>query len=119
MIPDATERTEAALKRHAAAIMAGDADSVMRNFADDAVVYTSEGPLRGQDVIRADIESFVNNTPRGMRDNFQVVHRDIDGDVACITWKAEPFVLMSTETFVVTDDKIRVQTYLIVESRSA
>ena len=119
MIPDATERTEAALKRHVAAIMAGDADSVMRNFADDAVVYTSEGPLRGQDTIRADIESFVNNTPRGMRDNFQVVHRDIDGDVACITWKAEPFVLMATETFVVTDDKIRVQTYLIVESRSA
>ena len=119
MIPDATERTEAALKRHAAAIMAGDADSVMRNFADDAVVYTSEGPLRGQDAIRADIESFVNNPPRGMRDNFQGVHRDIDGDVACITWKAEPFVLMATETFVVTDDKIRVQTYLIVESRSA
>ena len=44
MIPDATKRTEAALKRHVAAIMAGDADSVMRNFADDAVVYTSEGP---------------------------------------------------------------------------
>ena len=54
-----------------------------------------------------------------MRDNFQVVHRDIDGDVACITWKAEPFVLMATETFVVTDDKIPVQTYLITESRSA
>ena len=52
-----------------------------------------------------------------MRDNFQVVRRDIDGDVAYITWKAEPFVLMATETFVVTDDKIRVQTYLIVESR--
>ena len=44
MIPDATKRTEAALKRYVAAIMAGDADSVMRNFADDAVVYTSEGP---------------------------------------------------------------------------
>jgi len=44
MIPDPTKRTEAALKRHVAAIMAGDADSVMRNFADDAVVYTSEGP---------------------------------------------------------------------------
>ena len=44
MIPDTTKRTEAALKRHVATIMAGDADSVMRNFADDAVVYTSEGP---------------------------------------------------------------------------
>jgi|GEM_PF-5482232 len=43
MIPDTTKRTEAALKRHVAAIMAGDADSVMRNFADDAAVYTSEG----------------------------------------------------------------------------
>ena len=106
MIPDATKRTEAALKRYVAAIMAGDADSVMRNFADDAVVYTSEGPLHGQDAIRADIESFVNSTPEGMRDNFQVVRRDIDGDVAYITWKAEPFVLMATETLVVTDDKI-------------
>ena len=119
MIPDATKRTEAALKRHVAAIMAGDADSVMRNFADDAVAYTSEDTLHGQDAFRADIESFVNSTPEGMRDNFQVVRRDIDGDVAYITWKAEPFVLMATETFVVTDDKIRVQTYLNMESRSA
>ena len=70
MIPDATKRTEAALKRYVAAIMAGDADSVMRNFADDAVVYTSEGPLHGQDAIRADIESFINSAPEGMRDNF-------------------------------------------------
>ena len=63
-------------------------------------------PLHGQDAIRADIESFFNNTPEGKRDNFEVVRRDIDGDVAYITWKAEPFVLMATETFVVTDDKI-------------
>jgi len=54
-----------------------------------------------------------------MRDNFEVVRRDIDGDFAYITWKAEPFVLMATETFVVTDDKIRAQTYLNMESRSA
>tara|TARA_Y100000780_G_C13625648_1_gene394359 strand:+ start:917 stop:1060 length:144 start_codon:yes stop_codon:yes gene_type:complete len=47
------------------------------------------------------------------------VRRDIDGDVAYIIWKAEPFVLMATETFVVTDDKIPVQAYLIMESRSA
>ena len=47
------------------------------------------------------------------------MRRDIGGDVAYITWKVEPFVLMATETFVVTDDKIRVQTYLIVELRSA
>ena len=65
MIPDATKRMEAALKRHVAAIMAGDADSVMRNFADDAAAYTSEDPLHGQDAIRAGIESFINNTPEG------------------------------------------------------
>ena len=66
MIPDATKRMEAALKRHVAAIMAGDADSVMRNFADDAAVYTSEDPEHGQDAIRAGIEAFINNTPEGM-----------------------------------------------------
>lgn len=64
MITDATTRTKAALNRHIDAIMAGDADAVMRNFADDAVVYTPEGPLRGQDAIRADIESFIANTLR-------------------------------------------------------
>ena len=117
MIPDATKRMEAALKRLVAAIMAGDADSVMRNFADDAAVYTSEDPLHGQDAIRAGIESFINNTPEG-RGQFRGHAPDIGGDVAYITWKVEPFVLMATETFVVTDDKIRVQTYLIVELRS-
>ena len=46
------------------------------------------------------------------------MRRDFGGDVAYITWKVEPFVLMATETFVVTDDEIRVQAYLIVELRS-
>jgi ketosteroid isomerase-like protein len=57
MINDATRRTEAALSRHIAAIKVGDADAVMRNFADDAVVYTPDGPLRGQEAIRAGTSS--------------------------------------------------------------
>ena len=90
----------------------------MRNFADDAVVYTPDGPLRGQDAIRADIESFINNAPDGLMNAFEIVRQDVDGDIAYITWKAEPFVALATETFVVTDDRIRVQTYLIVEPPS-
>jgi hypothetical protein len=96
----------------------GDADAVMRNFADDAVVYTPDGPLRGQDAIRADIESFINNAPDGLMNAFEIVRQDVDGDIAYITWKAEPFVALATETFVVTDDRIRVQTCLIVEPPS-
>ena len=91
---------------------------MMRNFADDAVVYTPDGPLRGQDAIRADIESFINNAPDGLMNAFEIVRQDVDGDIAYITWKAEPFVALATETFVVTDDRIRVQTYLIVEPPS-
>lgn len=49
-------------------------------------------------------------------DAFEIVRQDIDGDIAYITWRAEPFVTLATETFVIADDKIRVQTYLIVES---
>lgn len=90
----------------------------MRNFADDAVVYTPDGPLRGQDAIRADIESFINNAPDGLMNAFEIVRQDVDGDIAYITWKAEPFVALATETFVVTDDRIRVQTCLIVEPPS-
>jgi ketosteroid isomerase-like protein len=115
MINHATRRTEAALSRHLDAIKAGDADAVMRNFADDAVVYTPDGPLRGQDAIRADIESFIINAPKGMMDAFEIVRQDIEGDIAYIIWRAEPFVTLATETFVVIDDRIRVQTYLIVE----
>ena len=49
-------------------------------------------------------------------DAFEIVRQDIDGDIAYITWRAEPFVTLATETFVIADDKIRVQTYPIVES---
>jgi hypothetical protein len=49
-------------------------------------------------------------------DAFDIVRQDVEGDIAYITWRAEPFVTLATETFVVTDDRIRVQTYLIVES---
>ena len=40
-----------------------------------------------------------------------LVRQDLEGEMAYIVWKAEPFIPMATDTFVIRDGKIVVQTY--------
>ena len=47
---------------------------------------------------------------------FQIVRCDVEEYIVCIIWMARPFVSISTETFVVADNRNRAQTYLIVGS---
>jgi hypothetical protein len=52
MSAEATKQTEAAFGRHMQAIGGKDIDGVMTDFADDAVLFAQEGPVRGSAAIR-------------------------------------------------------------------
>ena len=42
-----------------------------------------------------------------------LVHQDIHGEVAYIVWKADGFVKLATDTFMIRDGKIVTQTFLM------
>ena len=87
-------------------------DEIMKDYTDSSVLLTPEGPLRGPDAIRPFFESFLKNSPAELLQAMTVVRQDIEGDIAFIVWKAEPFIPIATDTFLIRDGKIVAQTYV-------
>lgn len=96
---------------HLDAIAKRDAAAVAANFAEDAVVLAPGGPIRGRAAIRADIEGFFAEIDAEFDAAFKVLRLDAVGDVAYLNWQAPPQYPFVSETFVVRDGQIVVQTY--------
>jgi len=106
--------TAAVLARHIAAVKARDVEAVMSNFAEDAVVFTPEGVVRGREAIRKDTEAFFANTPPELLDRLELVREDVEGDLAYLIWKSEPYVTLATESFVIREGRIEAQTFALL-----
>ena len=102
--------TAETLGHHLQAFTVG-VDEIMKDYTDSSVVFTPDGPLRGRAAIQAFFEDFLTNSPPALLQAMTLVRQDLEGEMAYIVWKAEPFIPMATDTFVIRDGKIVVQTY--------
>ena len=103
--------TSAVLDNHLAAAQRGDLEGVLSDFSEDSVLYLPEGPVRGIAELREFYKTFLTKPPSGFPEAFELLRRDVDGEIAYIVWKAEPGVQLATDTFLVRDRKIMVQTF--------
>jgi uncharacterized protein (TIGR02246 family) len=102
------ETIKAILDRHMEALAAGDLDAVMADYTDDSVFISNlGGAVKGLDAIRG-----VFSATSAVAPTIERTAEHIDGDVAFITWTGEglPF---GTDTFLIRDGKILVQTVAI------
>ena len=83
----------------------------MQDYTEDSVVISPDSTYRGLDEIRAFFTAFVEGLPEGFRDAFKVKRIEVTGDLAYTLWEAKPWVSLGTDTFVVRDGKIAVQTF--------
>ena len=90
--------TEATLARHLQAF-AGSVDTIMSDYAESSVLFTPDGPLMGLDQIRGFFEAFKANSPPELIPALTLLRQDIRGEIAYITWKADPFIPLATDTF--------------------
>ncbi len=109
MIRATTTQTEATLAHHMQALGAGQLDELLSDYTEGSVLFSTFGRSHGLAEIRAFFETTLKTMP-GMVAAFQMVRQDVEGETAYIVWKAEPYVLMGSDTFVVRDGKIMVQT---------
>ena len=105
--------TEATLGRHLQAFGRG-VDEIMRDYTNDSVLFTPDGPLAGLQAIRAFFDGFLRSSPPELLRAMTVTRQDVRGDVAYIMWKAEPFIPLATDTFVVRDGKILAQSFAVL-----
>lgn len=95
---------------HAGALMAGDIDEIVADYADDAVFVTPDGVLHGKDGVRQGFTTLLSDLPDAKWD---VPVQLFEGDVLFITWTAVAATTRATDgvdTFVFDGDRIRAQT---------
>ena len=95
---------------HATALIAGDIDGIVEDYADDALFITPEGVLRGKDGVRKGFESLLGQLPDAALD---VPNQIFEDDILFIEWTAtsdKVRVRDGVDTFVFRDGLIQVQT---------
>jgi len=95
---------------HFAAVARGDIDAVVADFSPDAVVMTVGTAVRGHDAIRSFFTAALGavSEPRFTLDSVLS-----EGDAVLVTWSltsASARISGAVDTFVIADDKIRLQT---------
>ncbi|HEY1477998.1 MAG TPA: nuclear transport factor 2 family protein [Chthoniobacterales bacterium] len=91
----------------------GDLEGILSDYAPDAVLFTSDGPLRGIDAIKPLFQAMVAEFGKPGA-TFSMKQQFVEGDYAYILWTAETadnVYEVGTDTFVVRDGKIVAQSF--------
>jgi ketosteroid isomerase-like protein len=102
------------LSHHLQAILAVDVDAIMEDYTEQSVLVTQNGTIMGVAGIRMFFEQFIANSPPALLQSITLTYQEVVGDVAFIVWQAVPFIPFATDTFVIRDGKIAVQTFAMV-----
>lgn len=104
--------TKDVLDNHLRSFREGNLEGILSDYAPGAVFFTPAGPLKGKG-IRAFFEALLAEFGKpGAR--FDLQEQLVEGDHAYILWTAETAdnrYELGTDTFVIRDGKIAVQSY--------
>ena len=105
--------TEKVLDHHLKAFGDRDIAAILEDYTEDSVLLTPNGPVKGQKELQPVFEAFFADfaKPGAV---FEMKQRIIEGEVAYIVWTAETadnVYELGTDTFIVKDGKIAVQSF--------
>jgi ketosteroid isomerase-like protein len=103
--------TKDVLDHHLKCFEEGDLEGILSDYAPGAVLFTSDGPLKGTDAIRPLFQALVAEFGKPGA-TFRMKQQFVEGDYAYILWTAETadnVYEVGTDTFVVRDGKIVAQ----------
>jgi hypothetical protein len=113
MSDELTRETTEILDRQNLYFVKGDVDELIKDFSEQAMLFTPDGVLEGIDSIKKFYTDVTTNVlPPGS--DFKISRQEVRGQTAYIVWSAESknyrFPL-GTDTFVMKDGKIIAQTF--------
>ena len=105
--------TKDVVNHHLKCFGEGDLEGILSDYASGAVVFTPNGPLKEADAIRAFYKHvFAEFGKPGT--TFSLKLQSVEGDYAYLLWTAETadnVYEVGTDTFVVRDGKIALQSF--------
>ena len=105
--------TKDVLDNHLKCFGEGDLTGILSDYAPGAVLFTSDGPLRGADAIRPLFQAMIAEFGKPGA-TFSMKQQLVEDDYAYILWIAETadnVYELGTDTFVVRDGKILAQSF--------
>jgi len=105
--------TKDVLQHHLKSFGEGNLKGILSDYAPGAVLFTPEGPLRGIDAIRSLFQAMLAEFGKPGA-AFSLKQQFVEGDYAYILWTAETadnVYEMATDTFVVREGKIVIQSF--------
>ena len=109
-----SEQTEVILLRHWQAFGAGDVEAILADYAEDAVLITPDGVLKGSVQIRSLFAQIFANMFPPDKTELNLTKQVVEGEIAYILWSgSSPYynAPFATDTFVIRDGKIIAQTF--------
>jgi hypothetical protein len=97
-------------EHHGEALMAGDLDGIVSDYAEDAIFITPKGVLRGKDGVRQGFVKLLDDLPSA---EWALPTMLFEDDILLLEWTAESARAKADDgidTFVFRDGLIRVQT---------
>jgi hypothetical protein len=102
--------TETVLRRHLQAAGVG-VDAVMADYGDASVIITHDTTYRGLSEIREFFTELLDGPYRGFIRALEMTRQEVVGEAAFILWRAPPWFPHATDTFVIRNGKILIQTF--------
>jgi len=105
--------TKDVIDNHLKCFGEGDLPGILSDYAPGAVLFTTEGTLKGADAIRPLFQAMIDEFGKPGA-AFRMQQLSVEGDYAYIVWTAETAentYEIGTDTFVVKDGKIVVQSF--------
>ena len=105
--------TKDVVDHHLKSFGEGDLKGILSDYAPGAVLFTPEGPLRGIDAIRSLFQAMLAEFGKPGA-AFSLKQQFVEGDYAYILWTAETaenVYELATDTFVVREGKIVIQSF--------
>lgn len=107
---EAPRGTQAVFEHHLGAFAQG-IDAILSDYSDSSIVVTPDKTYRGLAEIRGFFQAFLAGATPAFWQSFRIETRQVDGDVAYLVWSAAPTMPKATDTLLVRDGKIAVQTF--------
>ena len=108
-----SKRVKDVLDHHLKCFGEGNLKGILSDYAPGAVLFTSEGALKGADAIRPLFQAMITEFGKPGA-AFSMKQQFVEGEYAYILWSAETadnVYELGTDTFVVRDGKIVAQSF--------
>jgi SnoaL-like domain len=108
------ESTEQVLARHWRDFVAGDLESIISDYAQDALLVSAMGTMKGHAQLRPMFESIFSHLFPPGTSTLKLEKQSIEGEIGFIIWSGSApkyEVPFATDTFWIRDGKIAVQTF--------